>query len=163
MRKSHWLVGLLLISKSALSSPPQEWPPAHQGLISIKSPHSVNITADRLEDVLRNSGMKVFLRIDHAVNAKKVGIDINPNQLILFGNPKVGSKLMLCAQTTGIDLPLKALVSEDKTGDVWLRFNDPLYLANRHQFSCSAITKKISKALHKFANEAISQPPYTQD
>ncbi|MBV1873056.1 MAG: DUF302 domain-containing protein [Gammaproteobacteria bacterium] len=157
MRRSLCLAGLFLLSNAALSSPVQEYPPAHQGLISIKSPYSVKITADRLEDVLRNSGMKIFLRIDHALNAQKVGIDINPNQLILFGNPKIGSKLMLCAQTIGIDLPLKALVSEDKTGSVWLRFNDPIYLAKRHQFSCSAITKKTSKALHQFANEAISQ------
>ena len=152
MHKLFTFLLVLVFSSSVFSSP------IHKGLISVKSPYNVSTTANRLESILKNKGMTVFLRIDHAKTAKKFGEEIRPTELIVFGNPKVGSKLMHCAQTIGIDLPLKALIIEDENGQVWLSFNDPQYLANRHQFECNTVLNTISKALDTFAESAISHP-----
>ena len=81
---------------------------AADGMISKQSKHSVQMTADNLQQQLTSNGMKVFLRINHAENAKKVDIQLNPTELIIFGNPKAGSPLMKCAATVAIDLPQKA-------------------------------------------------------
>ena len=83
---------------------------ADPGLIRIKSAHNVKNTADRLEDIVQKKGMRVFLRINHAENARKVGQDLRPTELLIFGNPKVGAPLMQCSQTVAIDLPQKALI-----------------------------------------------------
>ena len=83
-------------------------------MINVKSVHDVKTTADRLEDVLNAKGMKVFTRINHAAGAKSVGKDLRPTELVIFGNPKVGAPLMLCAQSVALDLPQKALIWEDK-------------------------------------------------
>ncbi|PCK03389.1 MAG: hypothetical protein COA42_21245 [Alteromonadaceae bacterium] len=129
----------------------------HNGLVAIKSAHNVATTADRLESVLKSKGMTVFSRIDHAENAKKVGLDLNPTQVILFGNPKVGTRLMQCEQTIAIDLPQKALIWKDDKGTVWLSYNDPMYLADRHAITgCSKVLEKISMALGNFAKKATS-------
>ena len=128
---------------------------ADNGLVSIKSAHDARSTADRLEKALLAKGMTVFTRIDHAQGAKKVGKDLRPTELILFGNPKVGTPLMLCGQSVAIDLPQKALVWEDAGGQVWLSYNDPVYLAQRHGIKgCAEVIKKIGNALGNFANAA---------
>ncbi|MEE8365047.1 MAG: DUF302 domain-containing protein [Gammaproteobacteria bacterium] len=131
---------------------------AHEGLISVKSVHDVKITADRLENVLKSKGMKVFARINHAAGAKKVGKKLRPTELVIFGNPKVGAPLMLCAQSIAIDLPQKALIWEDSAGQVWLTYNDPQYLATRHNIQgCEKVLAKVTTALGKFAGKATSQ------
>ncbi len=125
------------------------------GMITLKSHHSVSKTADRLEAVLNAKGMTVFTRIDHAAGAKKVNKQLRPTQLVIFGNPKVGTPLMQCSQTTAIDLPQKALIWQDKAGDVWYGYNKPSYLKQRHNIkSCNAALGKIENALAKFANAA---------
>jgi uncharacterized protein (DUF302 family) len=125
---------------------------AIEGLISLPSPHSVSATSDRLVSLLESKGMTVFTRIDHAAGAQTVGIDLRPTTLILFGNPKVGSPLMKCSQSVGIDLPQKALISEDEKGQVWLSYNDPTYLKERHQIKgCEEVLKKVGGALNSFA------------
>lgn len=128
---------------------------ADSGLVKIKSAHDVGSTADRLEKVLKSKGMTVFTRIDHAIGAKKVGLSLRPTELIIFGNPKIGSKLMACGQTVAIDLPQKALVFEDASGEVWLTYNNPAYLASRHSLrGCDKIVEKVKGALGNFAKAA---------
>jgi len=128
---------------------------AGDGLISVKSSHDVEVTADRLENILNQKGMTVFIRIDHAAGAQKVGKKMRPTELIIFGNPKVGTPLMQCTQRVAIDLPQKALISEDEKGQVWLSYNDPNYLAQRHGLTgCAEVIKKVEKALSNFAKAA---------
>lgn len=129
---------------------------AAEGLINVKSAHDVNTTADRLESVLKKKGMTVFARINHSAAAKKVGISLRPTQLVIFGNPKVGSPLMACASTAGIDLPQKALIWQDKAGQVWVSYNDPAYIAQRHGISecAQAPLIKVTKALSNFTAAA---------
>lgn len=128
---------------------------ANNGLISVKSAHDVKTTADRLENVLKKKGMKIFNRIDHAKGAASVGNSLRPTELIIFGNPKIGSVLMGCTQTIAIDLPQKALIWQDGGGQVWLSYNNPALLANRHRMAgCDQVLKKVTGALAKFAEAA---------
>ena len=125
---------------------------AADGLVSLPSQHSVRATSDRLVDLLKSKGMTVFIRIDHTAAAKKVGAEIRPTTLVIFGNPKVGSPLMKCRQAVAIDLPQKALIWQDEQGQVWLSYNDPAYLKDRHQIEgCNEVLKKVSDALNNFA------------
>lgn len=125
------------------------------GLISIKSAHDVKQTADRLESVLKEKSMTVFIRIDHSQGAKKVKKDLRPTELVIFGNPKVGTPLMQCAQSVAIDLPQKALIWEDDAGQVWLSYNDPKYLKERHGIKgCDEVSAEVEKALGGFAKKA---------
>ena len=147
MRTSLVLIGSLLAASSLAS--------AADGLISVASSHSVKDTADRLENVLKKKGMKVFLRIDHAAGAASVGRQLRPTELIVFGNPKVGAPLMQCAQSVAIDLPQKALIRKDENGKVWLSYNDPAYLQQRHHIQgCEQVLSKVSGALANFAKAA---------
>ena len=128
---------------------------AASGLVTTKSAHDVKTTADRLESILAEKKMTVFIRIDHAAGAQKVGKQLRPTELIIFGNPKVGTPLMQCAQSTAIDLPQKALIWEDEIGEVWLAYNDPAYLVERHGVTgCDPVVKKITTALANFAKAA---------
>ncbi len=125
------------------------------GLINVKSAHDVKQTADRLESVLKEKGMTVFIRIDHAQGAKKVNKELRPTELVIFGNPKVGTPLMQCAQSVAIDLPQKALIWKDDAGQVWLSYNDPKYLKKRHGIKgCDEVIGKVEKALGNFAKKA---------
>jgi uncharacterized protein (DUF302 family) len=131
---------------------------ADPGLINVKSPHDVKNTADRLETVLKEKGMTVFLRVNHSEGAHSVGKQLRPTELVIFGNPKVGAPLMQCGQTIGIDLPQKALIWQDENGQVWLTYNDPQYLATRHAIEgCQAVLQKVQNALKNFARAA-TQP-----
>ena len=128
---------------------------ADNGLISVKSSHDVKTTADRLESMLKQKGMNVFIRINHAQGAQKIGKELRPTELIIFGNPKVGTPLMQCAQSVAIDLPQKALIWQDAQGQVWLTYNNPNYLVERHQITgCGDVVKKVGKALGNFAKSA---------
>lgn len=128
---------------------------ATEGMIDIKSAHSVAVTADRLEAVLNSKGMTVFARIDHAAGAQKVGKNLAPTELVIFGNPKVGTPLMQCSHSIAIDLPQKALIWQDKNGQVWFSYNDPQYLALRHNTQgCDEVLKKVATALGNFAKKA---------
>ena len=128
---------------------------ADNGIVSVKSSHDVKATADRLENILSQKGMKVFIRINHAAGAANVGKELRPTELIVFGNPKVGTPLMQCSQSVAIDLPQKALIWQDDKGLVWLSYNDPDYLDGRHGLKgCNAVIKKVKKALGNFAGAA---------
>jgi len=131
---------------------------AHDGLISVGSSHTVKSTADRLEAALKAKGMTVFTRIDHAAGAQKAGKQLRPTELVIFGNPKVGTPLMQCDQRIAIDLPQKALIWEDEGGQVWLSYNDPKYLAKRHNLKgCDKVLNKVANALANFSKKATSQ------
>ena len=148
MRHLFLLPFLLLLLVPALSF-------GSHGMITIESSHSTPETADRLETVLKEKGMTVFSRIDHAAGAAGIGETLRPTTLIIFGNPKVGTALMKCGQTAGIDLPLKILIWEDGSGLVKLSYNDPRYIADRHGISdCGQVLEKMTGALKAFAEKA---------
>ncbi len=126
------------------------------GLVAVKSPHSPKDTMDRLEAQLRQKGLTIFARIDHAAGAARVGQTIRPTEVLIFGNPQGGTPFMLCAQTVGIDLPLKALVWQDASGQVWLGYNDPSFLAKRHGALPCPVAENLRKVLADFAQEAVA-------
>ena len=105
---------------------------ADNGLIHLASKHSVEETMSRLEPLLQERGVMVFARVDHSGEAAKVGQQMRPTKLLIFGSPKGGTPLMRAAPTVAIDLPLKALFWEDAESKVWLTYNDPRYLQQRH-------------------------------
>jgi len=149
MLKFHFagLFALLLMASAATAA---------EGLISVKSPHGVKETLDRFESAAKARGLNVFLRLDHAAGAQKIGRTLRPTELLIFGNPQGGTPLMECAQSAGIDLPLKALAWQDAGGQVWLAYNDPRYLAGRHGAGeCGAVVQNLSKALADLAQGAI--------
>lgn len=128
---------------------------AAEGVINIPSDYNVSKTADRFEAVLHRKGMTVFARINHAEGAHKVGKALRPTELVIFGNPKVGTPLMQCEQSIAIDLPQKALIWQDAKGKVWLSYNDPEHLKRRHAVKgCDKVFTKIEKALSGLAKAA---------
>ena len=105
---------------------------AAEGLTTIKSNYGPKDTMARLEAEVKARGMTIFAHIPHAVGAAAVGVQLQPNDVLIFGNAKVGTPLMQSAPTIGIDLPLKVLVWQDAEGSTWLSYNDPAWLARRH-------------------------------
>jgi uncharacterized protein (DUF302 family) len=126
------------------------------GLVSVASPRSAADTMTRLEALVKERGLTVFARIDHAAGAAKIGKTLRPTELLIFGNPQGGTPLMECAQTAGIDLPLKALVWEDAAGKVMLSYNDPAYLAKRHGAASCPAVENLKKALGGLAQAAVA-------
>src|SRR5437588_1654182 len=105
---------------------------AADGLITLASNHGPSETMSRLEAAVKAKGMSVLARIDHAAGAAKIGTSLRPTEVLIFGNPKGGTPLMQSAQTIGLDLPLRALVWQDASGQTFLSYNDPVWLAKRH-------------------------------
>jgi uncharacterized protein (DUF302 family) len=126
------------------------------GLVSVVSTRSASDTMNRLESLVKERGLTVFARIDHAAGATKVGKTLRHTELLIFGNPQGGTPLMECAQTAGIDLPLKALVWTDAAGKVMLSYNDPAYLAKRHGAATCPAVENLTKALNGLAQAAIT-------
>ena len=102
------------------------------GLITTKSSRGPKETMEKLVAEIEGKGLTVFARVDHAAGAKAAGMELRPTELVIFGNAKGGTPLMQANQTVGIDLPLKALVWQDASGDTWLSYNDPAWIAQRH-------------------------------
>jgi uncharacterized protein (DUF302 family) len=119
------------------------------GLTTLPSIHSAKETMDRFDADVRAKGLTVFARIDHAAGAKAAGLALRPTEVLIFGNAKGGTPLMQALQTTGIDLPLKALVWEDPGGKVWLSYNEPAWIAQRHgdASQVSEVTGRLAAAL----------------
>jgi uncharacterized protein (DUF302 family) len=149
MKLSHLLLASLLFSFSVLAQ-------ATDGLIALKSPHSAKLTMDRFEALVKQKGLNVFARIDHAAGAIKVGKTLRPTEVLIFGNPKGGTPFMQCAQSVGIDLPLKALVWQDASGQVWLGYNDPVYIAQRHGAVKCPVVSGLSKALSGLSAKTVA-------
>jgi uncharacterized protein (DUF302 family) len=110
-----------------------------KGVVSKPSAHSVEETIDRLEAVLREKNVHVFARIDQRAEAQKAGLQMPAMELLIFGNPKAGTPLMIAEPTIGIDLPLKAMAWEDREGKVWLSYNAPEYLEERYGMELKAL------------------------
>lgn len=146
----------ILIALSLIALIPTASMAADKGMVNKKSQYSVKVTLDRLENVLRKKGITIVTRWSHHAGAKKADIPLRPTELLLFGNPKLGSHFFTSNQTAGIDLPMKALAWKDKKGQVWLTYNDPSYIANRHSINNRAkIVNKMTGALNKLTNVAI--------
>ena len=109
------------------------------GIITHPSPYSVATTIDRLEAILNSKNIHIFARIDQTGAAQQVGLDMPPTQLLIFGNPRGGTPIMLAEPLSAIDLPLKALAWQDSEGRVWLSYNDPLYLQQRFSLSTEIV------------------------
>jgi uncharacterized protein (DUF302 family) len=129
---------------------------AQEGLIAVKSPMKTKATMDKFEAIVKEKGMNVFARIDHAAGAQRVNKTLRPTEVIIFGNPQGGTPFMECAQSVGIDLPLKALAWEDKDGQTWIGYNDPKYLAARHKTECAGVVENMSKALAAFVQSTVA-------
>jgi uncharacterized protein (DUF302 family) len=137
---SRALLACVLIAGSAPALPTRdvvgeqagEVAVATSGVIDIASRHSVADTLDRLDSLARSSGLQVFARIDFSGDAGKAGLAMHPMQMLVFGNPRAGTPLLVESPRAGLDLPLKALAWEDATGKVWLSINDPEYIVKRH-------------------------------
>ncbi|WP_318511088.1 DUF302 domain-containing protein [Photobacterium leiognathi] len=131
---------------------------ASEGLVKYQSHHSVKETADRFESIAKSKGLTLFSRIDHQKNASAVGLELRPTEVIIFGNPKVGTLLMQCAQDVAIDLPQKVLVSEDANNKVWLSYNNPSYLMKRHDIrGCDEVINKVSGILSNLSELAVNK------
>lgn len=126
------------------------------GLTTLPSAHGAKETMDRLEAEVKSKGLTVFVRIDHAAGAKEAGLTLRPTEVLIFGNAKGGTPLMQALQTTGIDLPLKALVFEDANGKVWLSYNEPAWIAQRHGDAASVteVTARLAGLLAALAKGA---------
>jgi uncharacterized protein (DUF302 family) len=130
------------------------------GLITLQSSFDPNETTNKLEAAVKAKGMTVFAKIDHAAGAASVGLPLQPTTVVIFGNAKGGTLLMQSVQTSGIDLPLKALIWQDAAGATWLSYNDPDWIAKRHglHHEAGAAIKAMSDALRAVATAATKPP-----
>ncbi len=147
---SKSLLVAFLVSLSSLAT-------AADGLIAVKSPHGAKETLNRFEELAKQRGLIVFARIDHAAGAAKVGKTLRPTEVLIFGNPQGGTPLMECAQSAGIDLPLKAVVWEDASAQVWLGYNDPAFLAQRHGVPQCPVVENLRKVLSSLTEAAVAR------
>ena len=129
---------------------------AADGLVAVKSPHSAQVTMDKLESVAKEKGLNIFARIDHAAGAAKIGKTLRPTTVLIFGNPQGGTPFMECGQSVGIDLPLKALVWQDEASQVWVGYNDPAWIAQRHGVESCAVVPNLQKALQGLTAAAVA-------
>ena len=118
--------------EEGIMASPTNAPATNNGIVTKTSNHSVDETVERLKNILQAKGVMLFALVDHSGEAEKVGMKMPPTKLLIFGNPKAGTPLMLAAPSIAIDLPLKILVSEDGQGKVWISYNSPEYLKDRH-------------------------------
>ena len=132
---------------------------ATQGLTTMQSSFGPKDTMNRLEAAVQEKGMTVFARIDHAAGATAVGLSLRPTEVLIFGNAKGGTPLMNSVQTIGLDLPMKALVWQDASGDTWLSYNDPAWLAKRHGIGAETepAVNNMTAALNALAKAATTK------
>ena len=128
----HGFSNLHLENNEEVSMTPATVTSVNKGIIDKPSSHSVDQTVEKLKNILQTKGVALFAVIDHSGEAEKVGMKMPPTKLLIFGNPKAGTPLMLAAPSVAIDLPLKILVWQDAQGKVWISYNSPEYLKERH-------------------------------
>ncbi len=152
MKKLFLILTLISIPLTSASS-------NRDDLLTFASKHSVNDTVSQFVHLLEKKGFTIFDKIEHSLAASKVGIKLSDTTVIIFGNPKIGSKLMQCSPTIAIDLPQKALIWKDAKNQVWLSVNNPEYLKKRHNVQgCDSFFSKIKAALTTISNKATSNP-----
>ena len=127
------------------------------GVISLRSPHSVSDTVTALENAIRKAGLQIAARIDHSSAAADAGIAMPPTQLVIFGSALSGTPLMLASPTAAIDLPLKGLVWQDSENIVWLSYNNPVYIGKRHEIPPELL--KHIEGIKLICEEAVSFAP----
>ncbi len=125
-----------------------------EGLTILPSAHGARETMDRLAAEVVGAGMTIFARVDHAAGAAAVGMTMAPMEVLVFGAPKAGTRLLLAAPTVGIDLPLKALVWQDEAGTVWLAYNQPAWIAQRHGVAGQKVVEAMTDGLARLAEAA---------
>ena len=126
-----------------------------KGVVTKRSAHTVQATLDKLEKIVTDKGFTVFARVDHAAGAAKVGQALRPTQTLIFGNPKVGTKIMNANQAASLDLPIKVAAWEDADGTVWVSYNDPAWLVGRHGIgNLQPVVDKMTGALGKLTDGA---------
>ena len=131
---------------------------ATENLLTVESQFSAKETADRFVSILEKKGLTLFARIDHKKNAKGVNLALRETEVIMFGNPKIGTPLMKCSQTVGIDLPQKMLIWKDANNKVWLAYNNPEYIKQRHDVKgCDPVFDKVAGVLSALAKAAASK------
>ena len=145
-----------LITAAALSGCASMADPGN-GLVAVKSPYSATETAARLEAQVKQRNLAVVARVDHAAGAQRVNLTLRPTEVFIFGNPQSGTPLMLCAQGMGIDLPMKALVWQDAQAQVWLGYNDPVWLVRRHGGGDCPAAENVRKALAAIAEATVAK------
>jgi uncharacterized protein (DUF302 family) len=137
--------------------PASDSSPVVEGLTTVPSSFGPKQTMDRLEAQIQARGLKVFARIDHAAGAAEVGLPLAPTDLIIFGNARGGTPLMQSAQTVGIDLPLKILVWQDAANTTWLSYNEPHWIARRHNvINAEPVVSKMTAMLRAIVKKAAS-------
>jgi uncharacterized protein (DUF302 family) len=125
-----------------------------EGLIVMKSDAGPAETAERLVAAATSRGMSVMARVDHAAAAETVGLKLGPTEVLMIGNPVAGTPLMQARQTAGIDLPLKALVWQEETGQTFVAYNDPQWIAARHGLTAESVISRMTAVLAAIAREA---------
>jgi uncharacterized protein (DUF302 family) len=157
IRTASVLAVVVILAGCGAFGRPVHGPPGAHGLVAMKSPHSQADTLTRLEAQVRQRNLNVVARIDHAAAAQRAGLTLGPTEVMIFGNPQAGTPLMQCAQSTGIDLPMKALVWTDAAGQVWLGYNDPAWLVHRHGSRDCPAAENVGKALAAIAQATIAR------
>jgi uncharacterized protein (DUF302 family) len=130
--------------------------PAAADIVKLQSPHSPRKTMDRFEEIVKQRGLTVFARIDHAAGGRKVELTLRPTELLIFGNPKSGTPLMQASQTMGLALPMKVLVWEDADAKVWIGYDAPADVAVRYEVPRDhPVLDQVTKAMQGLAAEAV--------
>lgn len=130
---------------------------AQEAFIKLKSVNTLEVTVTKLTNILKGKGMNIFSVIDHQQGAEKAGLELRATTLVIFGNPKVGTKLMQCDQRIGLELPLKIVIWQDQNEGVWVGYDDPSHLANNYNLvACEAVLIKVRNAMANFAEGATS-------
>jgi uncharacterized protein (DUF302 family) len=120
----------------------------NDGMLRVRSSREFSQTVTALDSAITAANLKIFAKVDHAANARGVGLDLPPTTVFIFGNPQVGTRLMQCEQTTAIDLPLKVLVWQDSTSAVWVGYEAPAKLSERHKVrGCQDVVDRFAAAL----------------
>ena len=145
-----WMIGLVFICLTGSVS-------ASDNFIQKKSNYGVGETLDRLESILKKKGITVFARVDHGAGAKKAGLQMSDTQLLIFGNPKMGTPLMKEQRLMGLDLPMKVLAWEGDNGQTWVAYTNPEQLKRRHGLKNQMLIDKMSNALHGMTEAATSK------
>ena len=145
------LLAVAAVAASVIAAPGV----ADAEMVKIESQYTVTLTIDRLEEVLAEKNISVMARVDHAKNASTVDMALRPTSLLLFGDPRLGTRLMQDAQSIGIDLPMKALAWEDADGTVWIGYVSPAELAERHALAPDhEVIQKMTAALAALTGRA---------
>lgn len=146
---SKFIISLIVFAASAFA--------ANADIVRVASPHSVDVTIDRLQAAVEKAGAKVFARVDHANGAASVDMELAPATLLIFGNPKLGTPALQAAAEIGLDLPLRALAYE-KDGQVWLVYHDPADTAAFHGLPADhPVIGRMQGALGKLSGAAVSE------